>query len=98
MKQVWDNEKGRMVYVEDDPIATMVRIMNGPQPVLTELDTALAAEPTGIPGVVVGSITFAPDPAKPAYCASCVQLQAEVERLRAGNAALLKELNVERAQ
>lgn len=41
-------------------------------------------------GLIAGSITFAPDAAHPCHCRNCVVLQAEVERLRRGNAELLK--------
>lgn len=44
-----------------------------------------------------GSITFAPDQSKPCYCASCVTLQADNERLRQGNRRLLSQLSVARA-
>ncbi len=50
-------------------------------------------EPTSILPGAVGAITFAPNKDAPTYCAGCILLQAEVERLRAGNRKLLDENN-----
>lgn len=62
-----------------------------------EFDTTLPDVTTPVTAGIVGSITFNPNKAAPTYCPSCILLQAEVERLREGNAALMKELNAERA-
>jgi len=51
-------------------------------------------EPTPVLPGIVGSITFNADKNAPCYCAECVVLRAEVERLRVGNRALLDELTV----
>ena len=63
---------------------------------LEKLDTALSAESNvnSMRGVPVGSITFAPDKANPCRDPEAVSLQAEVLRLRAGNADLIKQLNL----
>ena len=60
---------------------------------LERLDAALLPEQdsTSKMGLMVGSITFAPDKHKPAYCSNCITAQQEVERLRIGNAAVVRE-------
>ena len=58
---------------------------------LEKLDTALEPQPTGMTGIIKGSITFAPDQSKPCHCPTCVVLEQDVTRLRLGNAAILRE-------
>jgi len=56
-----------------------------------DFDTIL--DPINGSAPVVGSITFAPDKANPAHDPEKIVLQAEVERLRAGNRQLLDRIN-----
>jgi hypothetical protein len=86
-KQVWDSEKGKLVELHwDREIATM------PEPGVAPVSVAwpIGYDHSAAP-VVVGSITFGPDKSNPCHCGNCVTMQAEVERLRAGNRNLLNE-------
>ena len=49
-------------------------------------------EPTPVLPGIVGSIAFNANKNTPCYCAECVVLRAEVERLRHGNRVLLDKL------
>ena len=55
-----------------------------------EFDSVIGDKPQN---VLVGSITFNPSKEQPRHSATEVLLQAEVERLRVGNADLIRQLN-----